>query len=161
MGSSFVATARQDSACEVGATAATRGGPPGDRLLAQRALRRAVEAAKGLELDAPAHVARGACDGAVDEKRRRRVRVARAADPGPVLLGQDLRAARVDEQRGVPRRQEADRRRRLRVRQRRARHVEQFVTGLAAKPPQRQALERERGRERRARKPGAAGSGRS
>ena len=54
---------------------------------------------------------------------------------GAVLLGQQAGAAGVDEQRGVPGRQEARRRRGLGVRQRRAREVEQGPVEAAELEP--------------------------
>ena len=84
----------------------------------------------------PSRVLPRAGDRAVDEERRRGVRVAHVEDLRPVLLGQDPRAAGVDEQRRVPRRQEADRDGLLGIGQRRARDVEQLVAGLGAKAAQ-------------------------
>ena len=80
-------------------------------------------------------------DGAVDEERADRLRHPRREDPRPVLLGEHARATRVDEEDGVPGREEAHRCGRLGIRQRRAREVEELAAGLVAEAPELQALE--------------------
>ncbi len=60
----------------------------------------------------------------------------------PVLLREDAGAPRVDEQDRVPGREEAHRRRRLGVRERSAREIEELAAGLVAEATQREALER-------------------
>src|SRR2546430_16472489 len=64
----------------------------------------------------------------------------RVEDQRPVVLRKNLRASSVDQQGGVPGRQETDRSRRIGVRSWRARKVEQFLTGLITKAPQRDLL---------------------
>ena len=67
---------------------------------------------------------------------------------------QDLRPARVYEQRGIPRREEPDGRRGVGGWERRSRKIEQLSAVLVAEPSQRHPLER--GRERRHGDPGPA-----
>ena len=71
------------------------------RFVAQLAPRGGVKPPERLEVDRAVAVLPGPGDRAIDEERRRRVRVAHVEDLRPVLLGQDPRAAGVDEQRGV------------------------------------------------------------
>ena len=81
-------------------------------------------------------------DGAVDEEGRRPTAASSWEDPRPMLLGEDTRPPRVDEEDGVPGRQETHRRGRLGMRERRAREVEELAARLVAEAAQRQPLER-------------------
>src|SRR5205823_9757448 len=73
----------------------------------------------------------------------------------PEGLGKNLSPPRVNEQRGIPRRQEPGGRGGAPAGQRRAREVEQLLSLLVAEPAQRQALRR--GTERRHRHAGPVG----
>ncbi len=96
---------------------------------------------KRLELDPAVAVLPGSGHRTVDEERRRRLRVAHVKDLRAMLLGQDPRPAGVDEQRRVPGRQEADRRRLLGIGQRAACDVEQLVAVLGPEAAQAHAVE--------------------
>jgi hypothetical protein len=76
----------------------------------------------------------------IDEHRPDRERVAAAEDAGPIGFRQEARATGVDEQAGVPVRQEADRRRCRGVGQRRVGQIDELATVLVAKPPQREVI---------------------
>ena len=64
----------------------------------------------------------------------------RVEDQRPVVLRKNLRASSVDQQGGVPGRQETHRSRRVGIRSWRARKVEELFTVLIAKAPQRDLL---------------------
>ena len=115
--------ARFSSRCVM--TLGVEGGKP-LRFVVELALRLARDAVEGVERDLSALEAPGAGDLTVDQERVDRVRRLRVEDEGPVLLRQDLRPARMDEERRVPDRQEARRRRRVGIRERRAREVEEL-----------------------------------
>src|SRR5918994_6203078 len=95
------------------------------RLLLQSPPVGGAQPAERREMDPALLVPPRAGDLAVDQEGRERVRRLDAEDLWPVLLGEDAGAARVDEQRRVPGRQEPRRRRRLGVRQQPPRNVEQ------------------------------------
>ena len=80
-------------------------------------------------------MAPGAGDGAVDEERRQRLRQLGVEDPRAVVLADDQRAAGVDQQRGVPGRQEARRSGDV-AGQRRSREVEQLGAVLGGEAAQ-------------------------
>ena len=76
----------------------------------------------------------------VDQERRRRVRCLRVEDERAEPLRKDLRPAGVNEERRVPGREEAHRRRRRAARERRPRQVEELAALLVPKPAQSEAL---------------------
>src|SRR5438132_12301373 len=80
----------------------------------------------------------------LDEEHGERLRSLVVEDPTPVSLRKDLGAPRVNEQGGVPRLQETDRRGRVGVREYRAGQVEQLLPLLVPEAPQRHAVERVR-----------------
>ena len=65
-----------------------------------------------LDLDAASLITPGAGDSAIDQEGWHRMRRLGVEDEGPVRLRQDLGAPGVDQQRRIPRREEADGRRR-------------------------------------------------
>ena len=104
--------------------------------------RRAIELRKCLPANAAGVVAPGTGHGAVDEERADRLRHPRREDARPVLLGEHAGPTYVDEQDGVPGRQEPNRRRSVGWRERRAREVEELAAGLVAEAPEPQPSER-------------------
>ena len=106
------------------------------RLFAHFAQRRACESMERRGLDTAGVVAPDTRDRSVDEKRAHRVRSLGREHERTVLLGKDPASARMNEQRRVPRRQEANGSGRLRIRERRPRKVEELLSLLVAKTPQ-------------------------
>jgi hypothetical protein len=90
--------------------------------------------------DPAVRVAPAAGDPAVDEERRQRLRRLRVEEDRSKSLGQDARAAGVDEQHRVPRAQEAHRGRRVRVRDGCAGQVDQRAARLVAEAARGDAL---------------------
>ena len=69
------------------------------------------------------------------------MRCLRVEDERSIRLGQDQRSAGVNEEGRIPRRQEADRRRRVRVRQGRIRQVQKLTASLVAHTAQLEAFD--------------------
>ena len=111
-------------------------------LVLELAKRRTGKRLEGFEDDASALDAPDACDDAVDQERLRHVAV-RLDHRLPVGLGEDAGPVREREQHVVPLGEEANRRDRVRIGDRRPRHVEELATAFVAEAPERlESLER-------------------
>src|SRR5213078_2377898 len=127
------------------------------RLAAQLAPGRPIEPLERLEPRPSSLVPPGARHRPVDEEGLNRVGRPGVEYERPIPLGDEPGPARMDEQGGIPNRQEADGRGRVGIRERRSREVEELLAILAAEASQAKA--RERRREVSDRQPGPVRDG--